>query len=153
MPLTEVTLFWRAGEREDWLKFGRPIAERLVDRRRRIECYAAGQLFALVRWASNDFGTARSTVAVVRAVAPSERCTAVAQVDPGGELLLFVRGWPRVARVFGVIDAIEASGIDPCHVAPEHWRHVHNRLAGRERPRPYSPSQHRAWLLRKALRP
>lgn len=24
MPLTEVTLFWRAGEREDWLKFGRP---------------------------------------------------------------------------------------------------------------------------------
>lgn len=153
MPLTEVTLFWRAGVCEDWLKFGRPIAERLVDRRRRIESYAAGQLFALVRWASNDFGTARSTIAVVRAVAPSERCTAVAQVDPGGELLLFVRGWPRVARVFGVIDAVEASGIDPCDVAPEHWRHVHNRLAGRERPRPYTPSQHRAWLLRKALQP
>ena len=58
--LTHVTLFWLKGEREDWLKFGTPIANRIVDRRQRIESYVAGQLFALVRWASNEYGTVSS---------------------------------------------------------------------------------------------
>ena len=152
-PLTHVTLVWREGEREDWLKFGKPIAERIVDRRQRIESYAAGQVFALVRWASNEYGTIRSTLDIVRAVGANEPCTPIAQVDPGGELLLSVRGWPRVAQIFRLIDGIEASGIDPCDVAPDHWRHVHNRMAGREVPRGYSLTRHRAWLQRKALLP
>jgi hypothetical protein len=151
--LTHVTLVWREGSREDWLKFGKPVAERIIDRRQRIESYAAGQLFALVRWASNDYGTIRSTFDIVRAVGAGEPCTPIAQVDPGGELLLSVRGWPRVAQVFVLIDAIEASGIDPCEVAPDHWRHIHNRIAGREAPRGYSLARHRAWLQRKALWP
>ncbi|WP_232730271.1 DUF2840 domain-containing protein [Novosphingobium kunmingense] len=151
--LTHVTLIWREGEREDWLKFGRPVAERIIDRRQRIESYAAGQVFGLVRWASNDYGTVRSTLEIVRAVGVGEPCIPIAQVDPGGELLLSVRGWPKVAQVFRLIDAIEASDIDPCEVAPDHWQHIHNRLAGRERPRGYSPARHRAWLLRKALLP
>ena len=46
---------------------------------------------------------------------------------------------------------IEASGIDPCEVAPDHWRHIHNRLAAREAPRDYSPARHRVWLQRRAL--
>lgn len=150
-PLTHVTLVWREGEREDWLKFGKPVAERIIDRRQRVESYAAGQVFALVRWASNEYGTIRSTFDIVRAVAADEPCTPIAQVDPGGELLLSVRGWSKVAQVFRLIDAIEASGIDPCEVAPDHWRHVHNRMAGRERPRGYTPARHRAWLQRKAL--
>lgn len=149
--LTHVTLVWREGEREDWLKFGKPVATRIIDRRRRVESYAAGQVFALVRWAANDYGTIRSTLDVVRAVGAHESCTPIAQVDPGGELLLSVRGWPKVNQVFRLIDAIEASGIDPCEVAPDHWRHIHNRMAGRERPRGYSPARHRAWLQRKAL--
>jgi hypothetical protein len=149
--LTHVTLVWRKGECEDWLKFGKPVAGRIIDRRRRQESYAAGQVFALVRWASNDFGTVRSTLDIVRAVEPNEPCTPVRQVDPGGELLLSVHGWPKVAQVFRLIDAIEASGIDATEVAPDHWRHVHNRLAGREAPRSYSPERHHAWLRRKAL--
>jgi hypothetical protein len=152
-PLTHVTLVWRKGEREDWLKFGKPVAERIIDRRQRVESYAAGQVFALVRWASNEYGTIRSTLDIVRAVATGEPCTPIAQVDPGGDLLLSVKGWSRVAQVFRLIDAIEASGIDPCEVAPDHWRHIHNRMAGRERPRDYSPLRHRAWLQRKALLP
>jgi hypothetical protein len=36
-------------------------------------------------------------------------------------------------------------------VAPEHWRHVHNRLAAGETPRPYTRERHRAWLLRREL--
>ncbi len=152
-PLTHVTLIWREGEHEDWLKFGRPIAERIVDRRQRIESYAAGQVFGLVRWASNDYGTVRSTLDIVRAVAGTAPCVPVPQVDPGGDLLLSVHGWPKVAQVFRLIDTIEASGIDPCDVAPDHWRHIHNRLAGREVPRGYNLARHRAWLQRKALLP
>ncbi|MDE2570147.1 MAG: DUF2840 domain-containing protein [Sphingomonadales bacterium] len=151
--LTHVTLIWREGSHEDWLKFGKPVATKIVDRRQRVESYAAGQVFALVRWAANEYGTIRSTLDIVRAVGVGEPSTPVVQVDPGGELLLSVHGWPKVAQVFRLIDAIEASGIDPCEVAPDHWRHVHNRLAGREAPRGYSLARHRAWLQRKALLP
>jgi hypothetical protein len=151
--LTRVTLFWREGKREDWLKFGKPVANQIVSRSERIESYASGQVFGLVRWASNDYGTIRSKLDIVRAVDAGEPCTAVPQVDPGGDVLLSVHGWPKVAQVFRLIDAIEASGIDPCEVAPDHWRHIHNRLAGREVPRGYSPARHRAWLQRKALLP
>ena len=89
----------------------------------------------------------------MRAVAADEPCASIAQVDPGGDLLLSVRGWSKVAQVFRLIDAIEASGIDPCEVAPDHWRHIHNRMAGRERWSGYTPERHRAWLQRKALLP
>ena len=36
----------------------------------------------------------------------------------------------------------------PAAVAPDHWRHVHNRLAAGQDPRPYTAARHRAWLLR-----
>jgi hypothetical protein len=149
--LTQVTLFWREGKHEDWLKFGKPVASWIVSRSQRIESYAPGQVFALVRWASNDYGTIRSSLDIVRAVESGEHVTKLPQVDPGGDVLLSVHGWPKVAQVFRLIDAIERSGIDPCEVAPDHWRHIHNRLTAREVPRDYSPARHRAWLQRKAL--
>lgn len=152
-PLTHVTLVWQEGVREDWLRFGRPVAERIVDRRTRIESYAPGQVFALVRWAANDYGTVRSTLDIVRAVGRADALTTVPQVDPGGELLLSLRGWTRVRRALVLIDALEAAGTDPCEAAPDHWRHVHNRLAAGLQPRPYAPARHRAWLRRRKLRP
>ena len=149
--LTHVTVYWRKGEREDWLKFGKPVAERIVSRSERFESYAPGQLFGLVRWAANDYGTVRSALDIVRAVAADEPVTQVTQVDPGGDVLLSVQGWPKVEQVFRLIDAIEANGIDPCDVAPDHWRHIHNRLAARDVPRDYSAERHLAWLKRRAL--
>ncbi|MBF9151697.1 DUF2840 domain-containing protein [Novosphingobium jiangmenense] len=151
--LTRVALVWHEGRQEDWLKFGKPVAERIIDRHCREESYAAGQVFGLVRWASNQYGTVRSSLDIVRAVEPGKTCTPVPQVQPGGDLLLAVRGWPKVAQVFRLIDQIEGAGIDPCEVAPDHWRHIHNRLAGREQPRDYSPARHHAWLLRRKLLP
>ena len=50
-----------------------------------------------------------------------------------------------------LIDAIEDVGIDPCDVAPDHWHHVHNRLAGGMQVRFYSPARHRDWLRRRKL--
>lgn len=151
LPLTHATLVWQQGVREDWLRFGKPVAERILDRRTRIESYAPGQVFALVGWASNDNGTVRSTLDIVQAVGRGEACTTLPQVDPGGDVLLSVRGWPKVRQVFELIDGIEADGIDPCEVAPDHWRHIHNRLAAGMPPRCYQLSRHRAWLRRRRL--
>ncbi|MCF8882749.1 DUF2840 domain-containing protein [Erythrobacter sp. SN021] len=137
--------------REDWLRFGKPVAERIIDRRTRIESYAPGQMFALVRWASNDYGTIRSTLDIVRAVASGETYTTLPQVDPGGEILLSVRSWPKVRQTFELIDVIEQAGHDPREVAPDHWRHMHNRLAGGMLPRCYAQSRHLAWLRRRKL--
>jgi Protein of unknown function (DUF2840) len=151
--LTHVELHWHEKLREDWLKFGKPVATRIIDRHARVESYAPGQVFALVRWASNEHGTIRSTLDIVRAAARGDAFTTLAQVDPGGDVLLSASGWPKVAQVFRQIDAIEAAGIDPCEVAPDHWRHVHNRLAIAGRVNTYTPERHRAWLSRKALQP
>jgi Protein of unknown function (DUF2840) len=147
--LTLVEVHWHEGNREDWFKFGKPVASRIVDRHVRTESYAPGQVFALVRWAANEHGTIRSSLDVVRAVARGEAYTTLAQVDPGGDILLAVSGWPKVVQVFRLIDAIEAAGIDPCNVAPDHWRHVHNRLAIAAKPRAYTPERHQAWLARR----
>ena len=149
--LTHVTLVWHKGRREDWLKFSKPVASQIIDRRCRRESYSAGQIFGLVCWAANDYGTTHSSLYIVRAAQAGEQVIPVPQVDPGGDLLLSVHGWPKVASVFRLIDAIEASGIDPCEVAPDHWRHIHNRIAARETPRGYSLARHHAWLQRKRL--
>jgi hypothetical protein len=132
--LTEVELYWQEGVREHWLRFGAP-----------------GQVFGLVRWASNDYGTVLSRLDVLLAVTEGEPLTRFPHVTPGADVLLSVTGWRKVRRVFGLIDAIEALGIDPCDVAPDHWRHIHNRLTAAETPRSYSTDRHRAWLARKAL--
>ena len=150
-PLTHVTLVWRGGVQEDWLRFGKPVAGRILDRRTRIESYAPGQVFALVRWVSNDYGTVRSALTVARAVGIGEPLTTIPQVDPGAQILLSVRSWPKVNQVFALIDAIEKDGIDPCDVAPDHWRHVHNRLAAGMQARSYSPARHRDWMRRRKL--
>ena len=150
-PLTHVTLVWRGGVQEDWLRFGKPFAERILDRRTRIESYAPGQVFALVRWASNDYGTVRSTLTIAQAVNTCEPFTTLPQVDPGAQVLLSVRSWPKVSQVFALIDAIEKDGIDPCDVAPDHWRHVHNRLAASMQARSYRLARHRDWLRRRKL--
>lgn len=148
---TEVELFWQEGVREHWLRFGKPVASRICDRRRRVECYAPGQTFGFVRWASNDYGTVLSRCDVLLAVAEGAPVTRVPHVTPGAEVLLSVTGWRKVRRVFALIDAIEQLGIDPGEVAPDYWRHIHNRLIAAEMPRSYSPERHRAWLARKAL--
>src|SRR3984957_10337127 len=71
-------------------------------------------------------------------------------VRPGGEILLRIDGWPKVNDVLRAVDAVEACGVDPADAAPDHWRHVHNRLAAGEQPRPYTLARHKAWLLRRS---
>ena len=70
---------------------------------------------------------------------------------PVGDILLKIEGWPKVSQVLAAIDATEAAGVDPCDAAPDHWRHVHNRIAAGQAPRSYTLERHRAWLKRREI--
>jgi hypothetical protein len=90
---------------------------------------------------------------ILRAVGSGERYSTVPYVRPGGESLLRVSGWPKVEKVLQAIDNVEALGIEPADAAPEHCRHVHNRLFVGGQPRPYTRSRHQAWLHRQKVSP
>jgi Protein of unknown function (DUF2840) len=150
---TQVHLTWIKGRIEHWVRFGAPVSEMILDRDRRLLSFLPGSVVAFVRWASNDFGTVQSRIDILRTVAMGDAYQTVPFVRPGGELLLRLHGWPTVERVLQAVDVIEAIGIDPARVAPDHWRHVHNRLTAGQAPRPYSLAQHRAWVLRKKAGP
>ena len=149
--LTDVELVWIEGRIERWIRFGRIHEQRLLDRRRRIVSFAPGSTFAFVRWAANEFGTLVSRIDVVRACLPNEPRTTVPGVSPGGEALLRLYGWPKVEKVLDAIDDIEAVGLQPEDVCPDHWRHVHNRLVTNRAPDRYTRERHRAWLLRREI--
>ena len=149
--LTRVELLWIKKRIENWIRFGRIAEVHVIDQQRRIVSFAPGSIFAFVRWASNEFGTLVSRIDIVRAVGPGERYSTVPCVRPGGESLLRLASWPKVEKALQAIDAVEALGIDPADAAPEHWRHLHNRLSVGERPRPYTRSRHQAWLHRQKV--
>ncbi len=123
-PNTLVELYWLQGRIERWIRFGNAVDERIVNRRQRVFAFAPGSVFAYIRWASNEYGTLVSRLDIVRAVLPGEPCSTIPFVAPGGEVLLRAFGWPKVRLVLTHIDAIEAFGIDPVAVDPNHWRHA-----------------------------
>lgn len=147
--LTEVELIWVERKIEYWIRFGKAAQEQILDRRRRVLSFRPENVFAFVRWAANDFGTTLSRIDIVRAVAPGELHQTLGCVLPGGEILLKIEDWPKVERVLQHIDAVEAAGIDPCDVAPDHWRHVHHRMRAGQQPGPYTAPRHDAWLKRR----
>jgi hypothetical protein len=148
---TEVELFHMEGRIERWVRFGRVVEERILDRRRRILGFDPGAVFALVRWQAGEHGTAVSRIDILRAVGAGDGFTTVPFVAPGAEVLLHIQGWPKVERVLLAIDAVEALGIAPEDAAPDHWRHVNNRLAAGLPPRLYDRARHQAWLQRRSL--
>ena len=149
--LTHIELIWHEQQIEHWIRFGRDVGEKILDRRRRILSFAPDSIVAYVRWASGNFGTIVSRIDILRTVRRGEGFSTVPYVRPGGEILLRVSGWSRVEWVLETIDSVARIGIDPADACPDHWRHVHNRMTAGEAPRPYSREQHRAWLLRKQM--
>jgi Protein of unknown function (DUF2840) len=149
--ITTVELTWIEKQVERWLRFGRPVADTILDRQRRVLSFASGSVFAFVRWAANEYGTVESHIDIVRTVGSGEDYQTVPCVRPGGEVLLHQTSWPRVQRVLEAIDAVEAQDIDPVEVSPDYWRHVHHRLEARQQPDAYTKARHRAWLRRRAL--
>lgn len=148
---TDVELIWIEKRLEHWIRFGRVAAERIMTRKTRVVSFRPDAVFAFVRWAANDYGTVHSRIDILRAARQGEGYTTVPFVRPGGELYLSIQGWAKVRAVLAAIDAVEAAGVDPCDAAPDHWRHVHNRLSIGARPRIYTAERHAAWLKRKAI--
>jgi Protein of unknown function (DUF2840) len=136
---------------ENRIRFGRPVADVMIARHRRRVLFAPGHIFALVRWSSDVFGVDLSRIDILRAVEPGQSYSTVPCVDPGGESLLRLFGWPKVERALLLIDAVEALGVNAADAAPEYWHHVHNRLSVGEPPRPYTLTRHRAWLCRRRV--
>ena len=149
--LTKVELTWIEKRIERWIRFGKIVEDQILDRRRRMVGFAPGSVFAFVRWASNDYGTIVSRIDILRAFVAGEPYSTVPYVKPGGEILLRLTGWPKVEQVLRQIDAVEQLDIKPEEAAPDHWRHVHNRLIAGYEPRPYARDQHSAWLKRRRI--
>ena len=150
---TLVELTFQKQKVEHWIRFGRKSFEQIIDRRRSIVGFAPDSVFAFVRWASNDYGTIVSRLDILRAIGRGEPFQTVPFVRPGGEILLRIDGWPKVQRALAAIDAVEALSVDPADVAPDYWRHVHNRLSAGQEPNPYTPQRHAAWIGRQRIAP
>ena len=148
---TRVELLHLEGKIERWIRFGHVVQEEILDRRRRVLWFAPGSVFAFVRWASGDHGTIVSRIDILRACGTGEAYTTIPGVTPGGELLLRANGWAKVERVLVAIDQVESLGVPPADAWPDHWRHIHNRLAASDEPRPYTARRHAAWLARRSL--
>lgn len=150
---TEVELYWDEGRLERWIRFGRSVADQVLDRRRRLVYFVPGSIFAFVRWQANDFGTILSRIDILRALEPHEACTSIGLVRPGGEILLRQVSWAKVQQVLNQIETIERLGLDPKDICPDHWRHVHNRVSAGLEPRLYDIAAHARWLKRSRVAP
>ena len=104
--LTQVELLWLKGRVENWIRFGRIVAEQRLDRSPRVVSFAPDSVFAFVRWVSNDYGTIVSRVDILRAVNTGERYSTVPYVRPGGEILLRLSGWPKVEKALQFVDQV-----------------------------------------------
>lgn len=148
---TEIELIWIEQRLEHWIRFGRIAGERILSRKSRVVLFRPDAIIAFVRWSANDYGTVHSRIDILRTVRPGDAYTTVPFVRPGGELLLSIQGWPKVRLCLEAIDQVEAEGLDPCDIAPEHWCHVHNRLSAGQAARAYTVERHQAWLKRRKL--
>ena len=127
--LTRATVLFLDGKVNDRVRFGRPTAERIIDRRCRVELFAPGALFGYIQWRANAFGTELWRFGGRRAGAPGARLSTVPGIAPGADILVSVAGVARVTRALELIDAIEAGGTDPADVPESYWRMSQNRLA------------------------
>ncbi len=150
---TLVELTFQKQKVEHWIRFGHKSYEQILDRRRSVVGFAPNSVFAFVRWAAGEHGTIISRIDIVRAIGRGEPFQTLPFVRPGGDILLRLDTWAKVEKALQAIDAVEALGLDPADVSPDHWRHVHNRLSAGLEPQNYTPERHAAWLRRRRIAP
>jgi Protein of unknown function (DUF2840) len=138
-----------------WLRFGKPVRETRLDRWRRIAVFRPGAVCCRIKWLGNDYGTALWQLMVLQAPMTANAQQADTQrisgVQPSARILLRADGQKPVKDVLGLIDGIEALGLDPAKVAVTYWRMVGNRLAARQPLPDYTTERHAAHLARGAL--
>lgn len=134
-----------------WLRFGAPVEQHDLDRRRSLALFKPGQVFGYVRWQANEYGTQVWRSTIVKSAEPSLMSSRIQGVDPGGEVLLLATGNAKVKRALLQIDVLETAGFEPADVSPAYYRHVHNRVATARPIRDYCHAQHSAHLTARKL--
>lgn len=150
--LTRVSLAHVEQRINVYLRFGHPENTVRIDRWRRIALFPLTAIFCRIRWESNDFGTTRWQLMVMRASATRDGMQRIPGVRPGASILLRAEGERPVRAVLSRIDAIEALGIDPVDVSPTYWRTLGNRLAAHQPLPAYGLERHAAWLAGRDMR-
>jgi hypothetical protein len=139
-PLTTLTLLTARGRAGDRLRFGRPVSSGRQRAGRAVFRFAPDQIFSVVRWRGDAFGTQTWRVVVAQAGRPGERLTRLPGVSPGAHLLLHAFGSTRAKRALKAIDALESVAV--LHgVSPAYWRHLHQCVALGRTPHPYDPER------------
>lgn len=149
--LTRVRLVFIPQSMNVYLRFGRPVLQRLLNRRCRSAYFGPGQVFCRIWWEGNAYGTTRLELAILQAKGPRQFVQEVAGIAPGASILLRVAGDQAVRQVSRLIGAIQAQQIDPATVPPGFWRVVHNRLATRGEPPVYTAARHAAKVWRELV--
>jgi len=137
----------------NWLRFDAPAAQLKLDRRRSIAFFRRAQVFGYVRWQANEYGRQTWRFFIVRTRGPHTQLSCIAGIQPGAELLLSTAGRTKVKRALQQIETLETNGFPPADVSPNHYRHVHNRIATRQAIRPYTAEQHIAYLTARTVLP
>jgi hypothetical protein len=139
-PLTTLTLLKARGRAGDRLRFGRPVSGGREPAGRAAFRFEPGQIFSVVRWRGDAFGTQTWRVVVAQAGRPGERLTRIPGVSPGAHLLIHAFGSTRARRALKAIDALESVAV--LHrVSPAYWRHLHECVTLGRTPHPYDPER------------
>jgi hypothetical protein len=150
--LTRVSLAYLEQRINLYLRFGHPVRELRIDRWRRCASFFPATTFCRVHWESNEYGTTRWQLLVLRTCTPPDSMQSISGVQPGARLLLRAEGGRQAAPVLQRIDAIEELGLDPAAVSPAYWRTLHNRLIARMPLPAYTAERHAAYLAGEVLR-
>ena len=139
--LTRVTILFLPERVNDRVRFGAPVAERIIDRRCRVDLFEPGAVFGYVQWRANRYGTEHWRLWVLQAARPGARAETVPGIAPAAHIWLSAGGVARVTRALALIDAVEAQALDPALAPESYWRTAHNRIAAGLEPRVYAPAE------------
>jgi hypothetical protein len=129
---TLVELTWREKRIEHRIRFGRIVDEQRLDRHRRI--VSLRRAVSSPSSAGRPTNTAPSSRGSTSCDLSERRALSDAALRAAGRRdPVAHQRMAEVQRVLAAIDAIEALGIDPADVAPEHWRHLNHRIASTSR--------------------
>ena len=145
--LTRVELFYLKNHVNYWLRFGDFSFEKNIDRRRAYVWFMPDHLFCYIRWWANDYGTKEWTLAILRScTGHKDGQQGYHGINPGAEILLYVKGSTYVKRVLIIFDEIDGQNINLGGVSPDYYRYLGQCIPARGSPHPYGIDQHRAFL-------
>ncbi len=136
-----------------YTRFGSPQYRENVTAWQAYEYFSSGSIFSYIRWEAGEYGTRSWRFFVLRAGDPNAVICKIPGITPGAEVLLDISGQARVLRLFNAIDRIEQAEIDCTDVAPRYWIQANARINAAFDPLPYTPDQHRSWLLESKVCP